>query len=293
MREGPDTAGWEARSRAYGLLARLVLRGPHAVGPALETVGLEGFPREADAAAADHHRWLTREVLPWESVYLTPDRLLGGPRSDPLVTLAATLPLIPAEPDHLGRELEIASLLCGALADAHADDRPSEVTRVSGRLTAFLTGHLAGWIDFPARAAAQVPGWGEALGLAADLVHEHGVTPSLPPPPADPLSGGLRDIADWLATPLATGVAWTHVALAEAGAAANLPIGFGSRTDQLESLLRNAADHGRLGDALGAIDAHLGRWEAEWGASPWAPRTRAARGVLSRLAAARPPPRPP
>jgi hypothetical protein len=289
--ENGEAARWEARSRGYALLARLVLRGPGAVAPQLAASGIDGFAADPDQAAADHHRWLAREILPWESVYLTPDRLLGGPRIEPLVRLADALPLMPAEPDHLGRELEIAGLLCGALSDAHRDRERSEVSRVSGRLTAFLTSHLAAWVGFPAIAAASVPGWGDALALAADLVREHDVTPVLPPHEREPLaaSDGLRDVADWLATPLATGVAWTHAALGAVGERAGLPIGFGTRTDQLESLLRNAVDHGRVAAAAHALDSEVARWESAWGASPWAERTQAARSVLSRLAAAPPP----
>lgn len=289
MGDERDATVWEARSRGYGLLARLITRGPGAVGPSLAAAGLGGFDPDPEQAAADHHRWLSREFLPWESVYLTEDRLLGGERADLLAGAAAGLPLAPADPDHLGRELEIAAWLTGAIGDAHADRQFAEVDRVSARLASFLASHLGAWVGFPALALAGVPGWGPALQVAAELVASHGVTPLLPPTPArDPLDprAGLRDVADWLATPLATGVAWTHAALQALGTETRIPTGFGTRTDQLESLLRNAADHRRVGDAAVAIDRELVRWEQAWGSSPWAVRVRHAREVVSRLGAA-------
>jgi hypothetical protein len=291
-----DGQEWEARSRAFALLGRLVADGPRGLRPALQATGLTGFPEDDDAADADHHRWTRHEILPWESVHLTADRLLGGPRSEAAAAFAVGLPLARSEPDHLGRELAIVGWYCGAIADAARDRRPEEAERVGRRLESFLSDHLAAWVGFPAHAAAGVAGWGAALSLAeelvADLLAERGIRARLPDPSArDPLgpAAGLRDVADWLATPLETGVAWTHAALRDAGAGAGVPIGFGTRTDELESLLRNAAELDRLPAALARIDVELDRWERAWGGSAWRERVAGARATLSRLGEARAP----
>jgi hypothetical protein len=98
------------------------------------------------------------------------------------------------------------------------------------------------------------------VGLLVELVDEHrqGLgrvpteAPDLPdaPPLLDDNSSSLRDIARYLTTPSATGALLTRDDIAALGRQLGVPRGFGSRTDMLESLLRNAAEYGSSEELL-------------------------------------------
>jgi hypothetical protein len=100
------------------------------------------------------------------------------------------------------------------------------------------------------------------LELAAEhrlaLPHPRADAPT--PMPTDPLADertGLRQIAEHLLTPVASGLFLARDDLARLGRAHELPRGFGSRVIQLDNLLRSAVEHQQLGVLLNSLDALL------------------------------------
>jgi hypothetical protein len=264
------------------MFARLAGSGPGPIAPELEAAGLAaGFATDPDEAAADHQRWLAFEVLPWESVFLTEERLLGGDRASAIARETGS-----SDADHLAGALDHLALLCGAIADALEDEK--NTSPLEERLDRFAAEHVGAWLPMLGRALDGAPGYGAAFALASELLASHTPPPRLPAAPTrDPLTGDLRAIADWLATPLATGVWWTQAEITGLGDELRLPIGFGTRTDRLEALLRNAADHRRASETVLAVLVRVRAWDSHWRErrSPWEERTRRAADLLERVRA--------
>lgn len=308
-----DQSSLTARERAYGLLADLIRSGLH---PDREATvrGVEALadalpePLDGPELAARHHGLFGLDVPPFESFFLAPDRLLGGPVSD-MVARAYALggfqpTLDDVAPDHLGVELAYLGWLSGARADAVRDGEAAHDRRIADLERAFLDDHLLRWLPV---LVASVPDpdefFGVCLDLALALAREHrgslGVAPSpwsLPPlPELEDATTGLRQLAEALCTPCLAGGLLTRSAIAGLGRDRKLPRGFGDRTQTLANLFRSAARFDALDDVLGALDAHLGGWahalaehphDAPWRARIAAHRQRLA-GVRERAASVR------
>lgn len=282
---GPDEL-WEARARGVVLFAGWVADG---ADERAADLGFGGFDPDPDRAAADRHRWLAHELLPYESVFLGAERLLGGERSERVrarYAEAGFRPRSDLDPDHLAQELAFAGFLCGAIGDATRDGLPDVAARIGRMLDGFLAEHLGAWLPLAAFAVRDAPGWGPVLTAADELVASFAPPLRIPAAPdVDPLSerAGLRDVGDWLATPLSTGIFWTRAALDDVGRRIGLARGFGTRSETLEALLRNAADHRKLPIVAGALAAEADRWAERHAGTPWEERARRAAGVCRTL----------
>ncbi|MCB0009854.1 MAG: molecular chaperone TorD family protein, partial [Anaerolineales bacterium] len=111
-----------ARQHSYQLLGNLFLNG---VGEADRPVLAQlpelaphlPEPFEADDMAATHQSLFGFNLLPYESVFLTSERVLGGHISDQLARQAGELRFYSgqsAQMDHIGQQLLLLAYLCGA-----------------------------------------------------------------------------------------------------------------------------------------------------------------------------------
>ena len=303
-----------ARARAYRLFAELVAHGvteatrAHVLGfaelaAALDAEGLGAAdPGVLEALAVEHERVLGREVFPWASVYLDPTGQPGGEITarcaDRLAELGFRADPGGAEADHLAVLLDGLAFASSAEAEAHRDGRP-DVAQVAaearGRLVAEL---LSPWFPLFRRAVeregsafitALLALVGALLDGEAEATTPRGPTPDVELPDlatvmADP-KAGLRAIAEHLAVPARSGVVLSRSAITELGRSVGLPRGFGSRRDQVEALLRGAAEHDQLPALVDRLVAVCDR-----AAEVAGDRARATRDGLLALRAAAPAP---
>ncbi|MCB9742839.1 MAG: molecular chaperone TorD family protein [Alphaproteobacteria bacterium] len=298
-----------ARGRALDLLSGLFLRGPEAERlEALRAVAalapaLEDF--DADAAAADHHEVLQRQLFPFASVFLSADGQLGGPESGAARDMAALCGarVEDEEPDHLGVQLGVLRHLAGAEVDAWSDGREDEVARVQDLARHVMDRQLLRWLPALVVALQELehPLYTPAGLLTLELVGswraELGEGPalwSLPEPPEllDDPKTGLKRIAQTLSVPALAGVFLTQGRLRRLGRALELPQGFGKRWQLLENLLATAVQYGQLPAFLETLEAALAsdrltlRQLDTHGAlpiAPWLSRLEASEGLLRRM----------
>ncbi len=309
-----------ARSRLYGLLAKLIIRGVDEPALAqLEALGWDSFrssdhghsPGELlDELAAEHHTTFSLGVFPYAGVFLDPLARAGGcadqvrahyeragfsPRLDELSA------------DHLGVELAFLSFVTGAQGDALEDDRPAIAAALDRQLAEFLDACVLSYLPALLAAAQELASagyWARMLGETLTLVAEHRAR--LPGPvvatvlasAGDLLADertGLRRIAEHLLTPAASGVFLSRTDIAALGRARELPRGFGSRVLMLDNLLRSAVEYGELAPLLAALDEGLVRrdhslaaiatvCEIDPAVAPWRDALAQSRTLIDRIA---------
>jgi TorA maturation chaperone TorD len=257
---GTHAARAQARSTAYGLFARLfrrevtpdlrpVLAGISDLGDALPS------PFDADEVAAEHHRLFALQVPPWAGVLEDPEGRIGGEAAARVRDLyrraGLELDERSEEADHLSHTLDL-------LADVGA--RPALAREILDRA-------LLPWLPWLAEAIERHGGpfhrmlAGLTLELALDHRAELGGAPAAPSTPSieDPLAdprAGLARVARFLVTPARSGLYLARDDVRALGAGGSLPTGFGGRADELETLLRAAAELGgfeRVIDGLAAL----------------------------------------
>ncbi|HJN73903.1 MAG TPA: molecular chaperone TorD family protein [Myxococcota bacterium] len=289
-----------ARCRAYDLLASLFGEGIRRAEHLRAVEAFRAFvperPDEQDEVR--FHRLFSIEVLPYESVFLSPERVLGGETTLSLWDCMGEAGFRPeTEPDHLAGQLAFLSWLSGAEADAWHSGAPDEAARLQRLARAFMREHLAAWLP-PLVVALQELDEGiyaAAAGMLLELTSSQlQGPPTLALPLAEELladSGtGLAQVADWLASPARSGVWLTPASITAAGRARDLPRGFGRRPQLIENLLHTAVRHGALGLLLADLDVALelrqGRLESLPGGAGWATRVSHTRAQLAVMAAA-------
>ncbi len=281
----------EARHRAYALFGQVFAQGPGdgvwETLLALPAVA-ETLPEavDEDLVAAAHHDALGRQVFPFESAFRSPDGLLGGDVSAAVREAYAAGGFLPdtasLEADHVGLQLAYLAHLSRAEADAEADGRSEVVERCRGLAAGFLDRHALRW--WPSLAAAlrtqTRSAWIARVGtLAVELAAGHRAELDLGAEMvAEPVVKGLdlddpetrlRDIVQYLASPLRCGMFLSLHGMARVARSVDLPTGFGTRVKVLESLWHTAVDHkvvprlckGFLAE-LAATEEVLGEFEA-------------------------------
>ncbi|MCS6843429.1 MAG: molecular chaperone TorD family protein [Caldilineales bacterium] len=150
-----------AYARAFQLFAELYRSG---LTPALleqvqalpELAAVAPHPYVPDEAAASFHTLFGLNVFPYQSIFLDPAGLLGGPETDRVrvsyrgMGFAADEASEPA--DHLAYELDALAFLCHAEAEAWEDGRGDMAARAQQLQADFLKEHLLRWL--PAFVAA-------------------------------------------------------------------------------------------------------------------------------------------
>ena len=250
-----------ATSRGYAVFSRVLLQPLDA-----ETVSLFGDNEAVlDDLAAQQHAIFSLLVPPYAGFFLDEQGLVGGAEASALATLyresGFLAPMPNASADHLG-------VIFGALSFLTARGDESAILRL-------MDEHLLRW--FPAFVAAawrHTDGfWRDVVSLMRELVFDHrrrlgpartAFSPLPEPPPLlDNERTGLRDIARYLCTPVAAGSCITRRDIDEIARALDLPRGFGSRSNMLESLLRGAAEYDRFPEAARTISALLAQHAGE------------------------------
>ncbi len=251
-----------AHSRLLALIAHLVLDGLSTENSVLvyqiPSLGSH-VPRDEDADdwAAEHHRFFGHELLPWESVFRSPDVHLGGPVAAAVTNVyerAGFRPPRGHEPDHLGVELMFLAWLW---------DRQDSTGAAN-----FAADHLRPWL-IPASCAGRDAGgfYAEVLDLALELIQAFAAPPAAEdlavPAVLDDPSSGLKQVALWLATPAWAGIFWTRSALEEVSRATGVAQGFGRRAQVLENTLFAASDAGKLPQLTQSMQTVIDRWRGE------------------------------
>ncbi len=224
--------------RALGALCEPPAPGHERIAEAL------GLPRLADRA--DHTEVFVFQLVPYASVYLGAEGMLGGEAADRVAGFWRALRLAPPpEPDHLAALLGLYATLCEAERDER--DAARRLLWREGR-RALLWEHLLPWAVPYARAvAADAPtlyaAWGELLAEsllteAADLeppgtppLHLRDV-PRLPEPGEDP-----QLLVRAVLTPVRSGLLLTRWDLVRGARTLGLGLRAGERAFAVRSLL--------------------------------------------------------
>ena len=258
----------QGRARAYRLFSQLFLRPVSAelfeVLKSLPELGSAlGDSFDSDAASVAHHTLFGLQVPPWAGVFVSADGCIGGSTATAVREFyrRAAMPLDDTsdEADHIGHIL----WLLAALEHQHQgnDDDVLEA--------AILDGVLLPWLPTVVETIERHadPFYRALAGLTLDLAIEHRSSLITEAPEALTLTGdepdsltlddaGLQDLAVFLVTPASSGLFLSREDVRRIASRQRLPIGFGSRAQALENLLRSAAEYGQLGqvvDDLGSL----------------------------------------
>ncbi len=284
------------RAAGYEVLAQLLEHGAAEVDP--ELARLFDPASNPDDLRSEFVAAFDLGVPPFASAFLEADRCVGG-----RVTIAVG--------DRMGSQVGSELAACHLAAQlGHVSRLLSARAWDPARL--FVHDVVLTWLptlsvvldDQP------VPFWRSVVRRALDLAADHAgraaptqwsapLQPAEVPPPLGE-KAGLAEIATWLSTPAAVGTFVSDHDLVTIGRGMNLPRGFGSRAQRLETMLRSAAGYGAfasLAEALarllerrkGALQA-LGASHLPGGLTrPWLERLDRGLEVVETLAQATPP----
>ena len=275
-----------ARSRAYGLLSQLYLTGVTSnnlaqVRAVPELAGKLVLPFEADEAAADHHHLFGFNVHPYQSYFLDPAGLLGGPITGSVIqsyNRSGFQPETSTESaDHAGFELGFLAFLCAAESEVFEVDA---VQQLQERQFAFLHEHLLQWIGPLTLAIGQQdqPFYSAVAEVTLDLLQEQaaGLEAHFSRGPNTPIAStnipdlltddetGLKQIVDFLLTPVYSGIYLSRDDIGRLARRQAVPRGFGDRRALLLNLLRSAANYDALGEIINDLGGLARRWEGAY-----------------------------
>lgn len=271
-----------ARSLAYGLLADLLTRGltPETREAALASepirAAIFGRAGDLDALAVEHEHAFGWSTPPFEGAFLDPSRTIGGAGGDALWALFRASGFVPRKDDaeHLASALRCLAFLSGAEADALEDHHAGAVERVRTLSRRLLDEHVLRYLPVLASAVRRT-GLAFPTALVDELeplamLHRRELPgdPSTfalpePPPLLEREETGLREIAEYLATPALSGLVIGKDDLTRIGRSLRVPRGFGDRTQVLLNLLRAAVQYEVLDEVMVALaDEARGQREA-------------------------------
>jgi TorA maturation chaperone TorD len=310
-----------ARSRIYGLLAQLLVRGvdERSLGK-LAQLGWADREANLEQLAAEHHAAFGLGVFPYAGVFLDASASAGAwdDRVRHYYARAGFVPVLDElGADHLGIAFAFLSFVTGAQADALEDDRAAIAATLDPLLAEFLDTCVLSYLPALVCAVEPVsPGrqreesfWASLVNEALAVVAEHRARLPGPLRPAclldvgdllaDPRTG-LRQIAEHLLTPAASGLFASRADIAAWGRAQALPRGFGSRVLMLDNLLHSAVEYGQLAPLIAALDDCLARrdhalarladaYALDPAVTPWRDALAHTRGLLARIANHAPP----
>lgn len=240
------------RAAGYEVLAQLLEHGAADVDP--ELARLFEPTSNPDDLRSEFVAAFDLGVPPFASAFLEADRCVGG-----RVTTAVG--------DRMGAHLGTELAACHLAAQlGHTSRLLSASAWEPARL--FVHDVVLTWLPalFVALDDQPVPFWRSVVRQALDLAADHAgrgaptqwsapLKPGEVPPPLGE-KAGLADIATWLSTPAAVGTFVSDHDLLTIGRDMDLPRGFGSRAQRLETMLRSAAGYGAFAGVAEAL-AHL------------------------------------
>ncbi len=163
--------------------------------------------------------------------------------------------------DHLGVAMSFLSYAAGHEARGGASAR-----KWTEAQSAFLGAHLLIWLPAYVVSCGGSGLWPEVLRLALEFAASEFSELGGGHPPNYRLPGGLslddpkiglREIAAFIADPAQSGVLLTRTTISELANEADIPGGFGARSERLEGILRGAAEYGVLSKLIGGIEARF------------------------------------
>jgi Nitrate reductase delta subunit len=217
--------------------------------------------------AAEHTQALALGAVPYASVYLGPEGMLGGEAADRVAGFWRALGYVPpAEPDHLAALLGLLATLTEAEA---AEEDPARAALRGRARAVLLWEHLLTWVPLFARAVAGTGTdfYGAWAGLLVEVLLAEAagvpqpdelpvalrVAPGLPEEPE-----GARELASALLTPVRTGIVLTRSDLARGARAEGLGLRIGERAFTLAAMLEQDPE-----TTLGWIGDLADAWAAE------------------------------
>jgi putative dimethyl sulfoxide reductase chaperone len=265
-------------SRAYHLFSQVMLHGmTDEILPIINSLpemrDIES--QSTDEWKANHYALFGMNVFPYETVFLTEDGLLGGARSESVARAYYEAGFRSEDgetADHIGNELAFMAFLCGAESDAREDEVVQAIFHSTHLQRQFLDKHLLCWL--PSLVLAIHQQRDERFSIIADLVLDLVVTHrqsldddpmhptqslSLPPAPniLESDKTELKDIAEFLLTPVYTGFYLSRDDITRIGRQFQLPRGFGKRHQMLTNLLNTAVDYSAVDDLMEALQEDI------------------------------------
>ena len=237
--------------------------------------------KDDDEAAAAHYRIFHLETLPYASVFLESNQLLGGAHTQKIQQFFLSHHFdsrrLELQPDHLGTQLAFLSHLCreGIYNQVPEEEKHTQYTQEATRV--FLHDHLLSWLSSyvlslePQEIDKDIRDcfafYHKTVLFILDLATNHafelgiGAENAIKLPPLDPVletnECGIKDIATYFSTPAQCGSMLRKNDIQRIGRKLNLPTGFGRRADMLEKLFLCAAEYGSISDVFDAIHLHL------------------------------------
>lgn len=279
-----------ARGRTYQLLSQLYLHGLTGetypvVASVPELAGALAEPFDPDQAAAAHQHLFGFNVFPFESFFLDPSGLLGGPVTEAVLRDYGQVGYdvfdAAESADHVGHQLGLLAALSAAEAEAYKSHQ-AEVghglasQRLARQGSRFLQAHLLRWLPPLSLAVEQQeqPFYAALARLTLTFVLDHAgaetaqalVAVQLPQGP-DLLGDertSLGDIAAYLLTPAYSGLYLSRDDIGRLAREQRLPRGFGERRQMLLNLLRSAAQYDGLETILDRLIDLCTGWSAAY-----------------------------
>jgi nitrate reductase assembly molybdenum cofactor insertion protein NarJ len=231
-----------------------------------------------------------RELLPYASIYLGAEGMIGGEARDRVAGFWRALGLAPpAEPDHLAALLGLAATLSEA---EHAERDRARAVLLRRARQALLAEHLVSWLPVYLDRALELGsafyrGWARLLREAVDAAAgspgrdtssplAHREAPTLAPPD----EVGLDTFLGQLLAPARSGLVITHSDLARAAGELGLGLRRGERRRALRALVEQDAERTLAWLACTATE------RSERLAGFWHMRLTASAALLSECAAA-------
>lgn len=273
----------EARARAYGLFGELLGKGlTRENAPAVAAlpefeVGLGRWrsPSGAldwEAAAAAHYDLFGLQVFPVAGAFLDPDGSVGGPLTERAATALRVLGLpmrfADAGPEHLTGLLDGLGQLSAQEATAYGEARPGEARERRSGAQSLIRAHILPWwapFEVAVRRQGEDSLFAALTKLIRWLVWDHlqddertvALTVDWSGPALPELlqrsDVGLKKLAEHLIRPVACGAHLSRSSLSAVGRRAQVPSGFGSRRDQMDTLLGSAVQMDRWRTLMEAL----------------------------------------
>jgi TorA maturation chaperone TorD len=268
----------------------------------------QGEELDEELSAALHQEFFGFNVLPFAGVYLNPDGSIGGSVTSDLIDILRPIGLghdpRGESPEHLGRMLQ----LLGALQGEAFAQTGARAEALDGAIAQLLDRCLLPWLPavvqslqsmgqpFYYALAQQI--WRQTLAHRAELGAYQTQPVELEPDLLENPKTGLRQIADYLASPCRCGLNVDAAMITRASRFAGIPRGFGGRSQMLETLLFSAADQHALPQVVAGLlegfEASQSGFEQLAGqgllesqiVKPWLQRLQASKQLLTRLAQA-------
>lgn len=240
-------------------------------------------PIDLDALAAAHYQLFGFNVFPFESIFLDSNGLLGGVITESVArdmqTFSFATDVSSHAPDHIGREVAALAHLCFALAEAIENSETETAVSLQKQQITFLRAHLLRWLG-PFVLAVKMQGdpfytavaeWTLALvghhyetlmksNPAEMPAQDLGQAPSL----LDNKKTGLKDIANYLTTPIYSGFYLSRDDIGKVARQLDLPRGFGDRQQLLTNLMRTAVQYDQFSQLLDVLDTAVMQWQTNY-----------------------------